>query len=124
MMKKSKMVDDIQKMVAGIDPDLKIEFDSSKELSGYRRGKPLTFGQLRKLCAGKKKPVVWVYCKKNFERAPRTNSAFIATYEDGYFCFNDGSSFGTDLQDEPRGRAGEFESWGFKEIDSAVKRRK
>lgn len=75
----------------GID----LRFDADSELAGYRRGAPLTMGDLRRLPDG---AVVWVYVF--YKRSVRANGAFRVERRGETWMLDDGSSFNASFEDE------------------------
>lgn len=73
-----------------------IKFDADRGLSRYRRGKPLTVGELKALPQG---AVVWVWYKQHDEQGPRIDGPMRATYspDDGAWGLEDGSSFAAEF---------------------------
>src|ERR1700679_2348846 len=104
-----KMKSEIQRMVKdlGIPP---IKFNAAADLKNYRRGLPLTVGELRAL---PKDAVVWVYYKEHGERGPRINHPMRAVKheDDDRWGLEDGSSFAAEFF--PTGEY-DSENGGFK----------
>ncbi len=86
-----KMKDEITRMAG--DLGVEIKFDTDRALSAYRRGTPLTVGELRALPAG---AVVWAWYKEHGEDGPRIDQAMRISKSDAepnYWELEDGSSF-------------------------------
>lgn len=98
----------VKKMRAEIKSGFKklgfdFKFDPDRALTTYRRGKPLTIGELKALPDG---AVVWVWYKEHGERGPRMNGAMRVTKGaadatgaggEEYWSLDDGSSFGAEF---------------------------
>lgn len=88
------MQDQVQSMAKGLGVEIKFEGD--KGLDAYKRGKPLTMGEVY-LAATEKRPV-WVYYKEGEDEDPRIDSAKHVQITNGCFMFVDGSSFASEME--------------------------
>ena len=113
------MQEQVQSMAQGLGVEIK--FDTDKSLGGYKKGRSLTMGEVKK--AAEEKRPVWVYYKEYEEDRPRINAAQFVSVERESFIFSDGSSFASDLDitldhhpaEDDKGE-GEFK------VDEAVKK--
>lgn len=93
-----KMMSEIQKMAGdlGCGP---IQFEADAELNNYKKGKPMTFGELRAIANAK--GVVWLKCTENEQdRGSSAQNASITKHGD--FFFDDGSSWATDMEEQKK----------------------
>lgn len=94
-----KMMSEIQKMAGelGCGP---IQFEADADLNNYKKGKPMTFGELRAIA--KTKGIAWLTLKE--EGKSRGSRAYNVsmTASDRCFFFDNGSSWASDMSEEKK----------------------
>lgn len=104
--KKSQLAAAVRDLAAEVaaSTGIVIQIDSEVTLSRYRRGTPLTYGDLRQMVKG---AVVWVRYQEYGEKSPRTNGAYRLDRftEDHTWILDDGSCFGADFYMDPEAAA-------------------